>query len=158
LQEHSPLTCLMISWELPFTSSYQTPRDSAVVSPKIRASYSAMLLVAFKLRCTIYLKCSPSGVKTKTPASPPPPTYLRRRQRRESSEARGRPELWAPAHRHPGPWVAWWWRPVGDEFGQHLALDRVARYEVQLKFSQLCSSLSNVANRVMVVEHTSQWI
>jgi hypothetical protein len=37
LQQHLPLTCLMMSWESPFTSSCQTPRDRVVLSPKIRA-------------------------------------------------------------------------------------------------------------------------
>jgi hypothetical protein len=71
LQQHSPLTCFMMSWESPFTSNYRTPRDKAVLSLKMRASYSAMLLVALNSRCTMYLNCSPSGVRSRAPAPPP---------------------------------------------------------------------------------------
>jgi hypothetical protein len=71
LQLHSPLTCLMINWESPFTSSYRSPRDSMVLGSNMRASYSAMLLVALKSRCTLYLNYSPSGVKSRTPALAP---------------------------------------------------------------------------------------
>jgi hypothetical protein len=63
LQQHSPLTCLMMSWESPFTSSCQTPRDRVVLSPKIKASYSTMLFVALNSRCTMYLNCSPNWSK-----------------------------------------------------------------------------------------------
>jgi hypothetical protein len=38
LQLHSPLTCLMICWESPFTSSYWTPRDSVALSLNMKAS------------------------------------------------------------------------------------------------------------------------
>jgi hypothetical protein len=47
------------------------PSDRAVVSLKIRASYSAILLVALKLRQTAYLSCSPSGDRRTTPAPQP---------------------------------------------------------------------------------------
>jgi hypothetical protein len=33
---------------------WQIPRDRAADKPKINASYSAMLLVALNLRCTMY--------------------------------------------------------------------------------------------------------
>jgi hypothetical protein len=71
LQQHSPLTCLIMSWESPFTSSYRTPRDRVVFSPKIRASYSAMLLVALNSKCTMYLNYSPAGVRSRAPAPAP---------------------------------------------------------------------------------------
>jgi hypothetical protein len=74
LQQHSPLTCLMMSWESPFISSCWTPRDRVVFSPKFRASYSAMLLVDLNSRCTMYLNCSPTGVRSRAPAPTP---YLR---------------------------------------------------------------------------------
>jgi hypothetical protein len=73
LQQHSPLTCLMMSWESPFISSCRTPRDRAVFSPKIGASYSAML-VALNSKCTMYLYCSPTGVRSRAPLPAP---YLR---------------------------------------------------------------------------------
>jgi hypothetical protein len=38
-----------------FTRSYRTPSDKVVLNPKSRASYSAMLLVALKSRCTMYM-------------------------------------------------------------------------------------------------------
>jgi hypothetical protein len=53
---------------VPFDQDSRTPRDRAAVSPKIKASYSAMLLVASKLRCTIYFNCSPRGSMRTTPA------------------------------------------------------------------------------------------
>jgi hypothetical protein len=71
LQQHSPLTCLMMSWESPFTCSCQTPRYGAVFSPKIRASYSAMLLFALNSRCTMYLNCSTTGVRSWAPSPAP---------------------------------------------------------------------------------------
>jgi hypothetical protein len=71
LQQHSSLTCLMMSCESPFTSSYRTPRDRAVLSPKMMTSYSAMLLVALNSSCTIYLNCSPSGVRSRALAPAP---------------------------------------------------------------------------------------
>jgi hypothetical protein len=77
LQQHSPLTYLMMSWESPFTSSCQTPRDWAVFSPRIRVSYSVMLLVALNSRCTIYLNYSPTGVRSRAPA--PTLAYMRSR-------------------------------------------------------------------------------
>jgi hypothetical protein len=45
--------------------------DNALLSPKMRASYSTMLLVALKSRCTMYLNCSPLGVRSRTPAPAP---------------------------------------------------------------------------------------
>jgi hypothetical protein len=54
LQLHSPWTCLMISWESPFTRSWWIPRDRAADKPKISASYSVILLVALNSRCTMY--------------------------------------------------------------------------------------------------------
>jgi hypothetical protein len=52
-------------------SSCRAPSDKAVLSLKRRASYSTMLLVALKSRCTIYLNCSPSGVRSSTPTLAP---------------------------------------------------------------------------------------
>jgi hypothetical protein len=51
--------------------SCQTPSDKVVLNPKSRASYSTMLLVALKFRCTIYLNWSPCGARSSTPASAP---------------------------------------------------------------------------------------
>jgi hypothetical protein len=42
-----------------------------VLSPKMKVSYSAMLLVVLKLRCTMNLNCSPSRVRSSTPTLPP---------------------------------------------------------------------------------------
>jgi hypothetical protein len=39
---------------VPFTRSWQIPKDRAAVKPKISASYSAMLVVALNSRCTMY--------------------------------------------------------------------------------------------------------
>jgi hypothetical protein len=75
LQQHSPLTCLMMGWESPITSSCRTQRDRVVHSPMIRALDSAMLLVALNSRCTMYLNCSPSRVRSRAPV--PPPAYTR---------------------------------------------------------------------------------
>jgi hypothetical protein len=33
LQQHSPLTCFMMSWESPFTRSRRTPSDNIVLNP-----------------------------------------------------------------------------------------------------------------------------
>jgi hypothetical protein len=71
LQQYLRLTCLMMSWELPFTSSCWTLRDRAVLSPKTTSSYSAMLFVALNSRCTMYFNYSPSGVRSRAPAPPP---------------------------------------------------------------------------------------
>jgi hypothetical protein len=62
---------LIMSWESPLTRSYRTPSDKAVLNPKSRASYSAMLLVALKSRCTMYLIWSPCGARSTTPAPAP---------------------------------------------------------------------------------------
>jgi hypothetical protein len=51
--------------------SCQTPSGKVVLNPKSRASYSAMLLVALKSRCTMYLNWSPCGVRSRTPALAP---------------------------------------------------------------------------------------
>jgi hypothetical protein len=51
--------------------SCRTPSDKAILNPKSRGSYSAMLLVALKSRYTIYLNWSPYGVKSSTPTPPP---------------------------------------------------------------------------------------
>jgi hypothetical protein len=96
LQQHSLLTCLMMSWESPFTSSYRTPRDRVVFSPKIRASYSIMLLVALNSRCTMYLNCSPAGVGAGLPHRPP--DYTRSCRSRGSSEGRRTPEPVVPTY------------------------------------------------------------
>jgi hypothetical protein len=45
--------------------------NKAVLNPKSRASYSAMLLVALKSRCTMYLIWSPCGERSTTPAPAP---------------------------------------------------------------------------------------
>jgi hypothetical protein len=39
------------------------------------------------------------------------------------------------------------------EVGQDLALDRVSRHEIQLKFSQLRSPLRDIVSRMGVVKH-----
>jgi hypothetical protein len=51
--------------------SCHTRSDKAILNPMSRASYSAMLLVTLKSRCTIYLNWSPCGARRSTPASPP---------------------------------------------------------------------------------------
>jgi hypothetical protein len=43
----------------------------AVLNPKSRDSYSAMLLAALKSRCTMYLIWSPCGARSTTPALAP---------------------------------------------------------------------------------------
>jgi hypothetical protein len=65
------LTCLIMSWESPLTRSYWTHSDKAILNPKSRASYSAMLLVALKSKCTMYLIWSPCGARSTTPAPAP---------------------------------------------------------------------------------------
>jgi hypothetical protein len=64
----------MMSWESPLTRSSRTPRDRATMSRKIKASYSAILLVAPKSRCTMYFNYSPCGSMRTTPA----PAFLLR--------------------------------------------------------------------------------
>jgi hypothetical protein len=76
LQEQSPLTCLIMSWESPFTSSRWTPSDTVVLNPKSSTSYSAMLLVGLKSR-------SPCGARNTTPRRPP--AYVRSHRRKEFS-------------------------------------------------------------------------
>jgi hypothetical protein len=61
----------MTSWESPFTRSCRTPSDSVVLSPNMRASYSAMLLVALNWRWTMYLNYSLVRVRSKTPTPAP---------------------------------------------------------------------------------------
>jgi len=51
-----------------FDQELSDPRDRATVSPKIKASYSALLLVASKSRCTTYFTCSPFGSMRTTSA------------------------------------------------------------------------------------------
>jgi hypothetical protein len=51
--------------------SYRTPSDKVVLNPKSRASYFAMLLVALKSKCTMYLIWSPCGVRSTTPTPAP---------------------------------------------------------------------------------------
>jgi hypothetical protein len=63
--------------------SCRTPSDKVVLNPKSRASYSTMLFVALKSRCTLYLIWSPCGARSTTPRWPP--AYVRSRQRKESS-------------------------------------------------------------------------
>jgi hypothetical protein len=41
--------------------------DRAALSPKMRASYSALLLVALNSGCTMYLNYSLSGVRSRAP-------------------------------------------------------------------------------------------
>jgi hypothetical protein len=65
------LTCLTMSCQSPFTMSCRTPSDKVVLNPKSRISYSTMLLVALKSRCTMYLIWSPWGVRSTTPAPAP---------------------------------------------------------------------------------------
>jgi hypothetical protein len=52
---------------VPLDQELSDPRDRATISPKIRASYFAMLLVASKSRSTIYFTCSPFGSMKTTP-------------------------------------------------------------------------------------------
>jgi hypothetical protein len=66
-----------------FHEELSDPRDKAVLNPKSRVSYSAMLLVALKSRCTMYLIWSPCGARSTTPALPP--AYERSHRRKESS-------------------------------------------------------------------------
>jgi hypothetical protein len=40
-----------------FDEELSDPSNKAVLNPKSRASYSGMLLVALKSRCTMYLIC-----------------------------------------------------------------------------------------------------
>jgi hypothetical protein len=56
------------------------------------------------------------------------------------------------------PWVAWLQRLVHHKITEHLTLNSMTRNEVQLKFIQLYSPLSNIASRIGVVEHGSQWV
>jgi hypothetical protein len=56
------------------------------------------------------------------------------------------------------PWVAQWWRPIRYKISEHLTLNRMARNKIQLNLSQLCSPLSDIASRIGVVEHGSQWV
>jgi hypothetical protein len=51
--------------------SCRTPSDKVVLNLKSRVSYSAMLLVALKSNCTIYLNWSPCGERSSTPALAP---------------------------------------------------------------------------------------
>jgi hypothetical protein len=71
MQQQLPLTFLMMSRESLFTSSCLAPRVKALLSPKMRASYSAMLLVSLISWCTMYLNCSPTGVRSRAPAPAP---------------------------------------------------------------------------------------
>jgi hypothetical protein len=73
LQQQSPLTCLMMSWESSFMRSCRTPSNKAVLNLKSRTSHSTMLLVSLKSRCTIYLNGFPCGLRSRTLA---PPTCL----------------------------------------------------------------------------------
>jgi hypothetical protein len=54
-----------------FHEELSDPSDKVVLNLKSRASYSTMLLVALKSRCTIYLNWSPCGERSSTPAPPP---------------------------------------------------------------------------------------
>jgi hypothetical protein len=65
------LTYLTMSWESPFTRSCRTPSDKAILNPKSRVSYSAMLLVALKSKCTMHLIWSPCGARSTTPVPAP---------------------------------------------------------------------------------------
>jgi rRNA maturation protein Nop10 len=94
--------------------SYRTSSDKAVLNPKSRVLYSAMLLVALKSRCTIYLNCSSCGSKSSTPAPAP---FLHE----EPSKKRVQ---WGPVKigalgsgslTYGPPWVACWRRPVNYE-------------------------------------------
>jgi hypothetical protein len=50
------------------------------------------------------------------------------------------------------PRSVWGRRPLHDEVSQDLALDGVARLEVQLELSELCGTLGDVACGIRVVE------
>jgi hypothetical protein len=56
------------------------------------------------------------------------------------------------------PWEAWWRRSVCYKISEHLTLNCMTRNEVQLKLSQLCSPLSDIASHIGVVEHDPQWV
>jgi hypothetical protein len=51
--------------------SCRTPSDKVVLNPKSRASYSVMLLIAMKSRCTMYLIWSPCRARSTTPTPAP---------------------------------------------------------------------------------------
>jgi hypothetical protein len=50
------------------------------------------------------------------------------------------------------PWDAWRRSPFCNEVGKDLAFDGVARLEIKLKSSELCSPLGDVAPSVGIVE------
>jgi hypothetical protein len=69
-----------------FHEELPDPSDKVVLNLKSRASYSAMLLVALKSRCTMYFIWSPCRARSTILA--PPPAYMRSRRRKESSGIR----------------------------------------------------------------------
>jgi hypothetical protein len=57
--------------EVSFYEELLNPSDKVVFNLKSRALYSAMLLIALKSRCTIYLNWFLCGARSKTPAPAP---------------------------------------------------------------------------------------
>jgi hypothetical protein len=47
------------------------------------------------------------------------------------------------------PWDAWCWSPLRNEVGEDLALDGVVGLEVELKSSELCDPLGDVARGIL---------
>ena len=67
-------TCRTTSCESPLTMSFLIPRSAAILRPPSKPSYSAVLFVACSLgKCiwTTYLRCSPVGATSSTPAPAP---------------------------------------------------------------------------------------
>jgi hypothetical protein len=95
-----------------FHEELSDPRDKAVLNPKSRASYSAMLLVALKSRCTMYLIWSPCGARSTTPALPPC-------LREEPSKKRVQ---WASEDWSSGLWLTVIWAPGGLADGVQLTM------------------------------------
>jgi hypothetical protein len=93
------LTYLTMSWESHFTRSCWTPSDKVILNPTSRASYSVMLLVSLKSKCTMYLIWSPCGVRSTTPALAP---CLREEPTKKRVQW-GLVKTGALAHYHLGP-------------------------------------------------------
>jgi hypothetical protein len=55
-------------------------------------------------------------------------------------------------------WVSQWRRLVRHKISEHLALDRMSRYEIQLELCQLCCPFSDVNSCIRVMKHDPQWI
>jgi hypothetical protein len=70
-QSHSLFIWLMTTRESPYTINLLMPKDMAMFSPWIRASYSAALLEAGNNNWRAYLRCSPPGAMKRIPAPAP---------------------------------------------------------------------------------------